>query len=77
MRHEELYEESLRLKDLVATYKKSSDYNNLEETILELIEVYGSLNYCEEDEYLEEIIDLYKELTEVYIFKKSISCDMS
>lgn len=72
MGYSDLYEESLRLTDLVNEYKESKNYDKLEETLLQLIEVYGSLNYSDEDEYLEEVIDSYKELKDIYVLKRKI-----
>lgn len=72
MGYSDLYEESLRLTDLVNEYKESKNYDKLEETLLQLIEVYGSLNYSDEDEYLEEVIDSYKELKDIYVLKRKV-----
>lgn len=72
MGYSDLYEESLRLTDLVNEYKESKNYDKLEETLLQLIEVYGSLNYTDEDEYLEEVIDSYKELKDIYVLKRKV-----
>ena len=72
MGYSDLYEESLRLTDLVSEYKENKDYDKMEETLLELIEVYGSLNYSDEDEYLEEVIDSYKELKDIYVLKRKV-----
>ena len=46
--HPELYEESLRLEDLIEEYKDNND-SKLENTLLEIIPLYEGLNYCEED----------------------------
>ncbi len=72
MGYSDLYEESLRLTDLVNEYKESKNYDKLEETLLQLIEVYGSLNYSDEDEYLEEVIDSNKELKDIYVLKRKV-----
>lgn len=66
MTHPELYEESLRLQDLVEEYRGNNDYKRLEEVLLELDIVYDGLNYCDEDEYLDYKCDLYKELYDMY-----------
>ena len=55
---------------MISEYRKSNYFESLEETILQLIEVYDSLNYLGKDEYLEEIIKLYKELRDLYIINK-------
>ena len=65
--HPELYEESLRLEDLVEKYKITKDYKKLEKILLELSIVYDRLNYCDEDEYLEDLIKTYVKLSEIYI----------
>lgn len=70
MKEVEFYSESIRLNELISEYRNSNDFESLEETILELIEVYDSLNYLGKDEYLEEIIKLYKELRDLYIINK-------
>lgn len=70
MRHPEYYERSLELQDKVKEYKSNKEYDKLEETLIELIEVYSGLNFCEEDEYLEEVIECYKTLKDIYIIKK-------
>ena len=70
MKEIEFYNESIRLKDLINEYRNSNDFKSLEEAILELIEVYDSLNYLGKDEYLEEIIKLYKDLRDLYIENK-------
>ena len=72
MGYSDLYEESLRLTELVNEYKESKNYDKLEETLLQLIEVYGSFNYSDEDEYLEEVIDSYKELKDIYVLKRKV-----
>lgn len=66
MTHPELYEESLRLQDLVEEYRNNNDYKRLEKVLLELDIVYDGLNYCDEDEYLDDMCDLYKELYDMY-----------
>lgn len=65
--HPELYEESLRLEDLVEKYKTTKDYKKMEKILLELSIVYDRLNYCDEDEYLEDLIKTYVKLSEIYI----------
>lgn len=70
MKEVEFYNESIRLNELISEYRNSNDFESLEETILQLIEVYDSLNYLGKDEYLEEIIKLYKELRDLYIINK-------
>ena len=70
MKEVEFYNESIRLNELISEYRNSNDFESLEETILQLIEVYDSLNYLGKDEYLEEIIKLYKELRDLYIMNK-------
>lgn len=64
--HPELYEESLELEDNISLYKEQNDTNNLEKSLKELIDVYSGLNYCEEDEYLENIVNCYFELAKIY-----------
>lgn len=63
--HNELIDESYELEDLVSQYKSENNYEKLEETLLNLIDVYDGLNYCEEDDYLEYIIDCYTLLCEI------------
>ena len=70
MKEVEFYNESIKLNELISEYRTSNDFESLEETILQLIEVYDSLNYLGKDEYLEEIIKLYKELRDLYIINK-------
>lgn len=65
--HPELYEESLILEDLIEDYKLSNDFNNLEKVLLEILPIYEGLNYCEEDEYLENMNEVYNELLKIYL----------
>lgn len=65
--HPEFYEESLRLEDLIEEYKTNNDFNNLEKVLLEILPIYDGLNYCEEDEYLENMNDVYNDLLTIYI----------
>lgn len=65
--HPELYEESLRLEDLINEYKQNNDYNNLEKALLDIIPIYVGLNYCEEDEYLDNMNEVYNDLLNIYI----------
>ena len=44
MKEVEFYNESIRLNELISEYRNSNDFESLEETILQLIEVYDSLN---------------------------------
>lgn len=72
MRCKELYQESLKLTELVKEYKEKKYYDDLEETLLELTEVYSDLNRFKEDIYLEDMLIYYKELAQLYIIKQSI-----
>ena len=63
--HPELYEESLGVEDLIKEYKDNDD-SKLEKTLLEIIPLYEGLNYCEEDEYLENLNEVYNNLLTIY-----------
>ena len=63
--HPELYDKSLDLQDAVKKFKASNKLKELEKTLLELASIYNALNFCEEDEYLEDVIDCYLQLIDV------------
>ena len=65
--HPDLYEESIELEDLVKEYTSSKKYKELEKCLIRLVDVYNSLNYCEEDEYIEELIETHLKLINIYL----------
>jgi len=65
--HPDLYEESIELEDLVKEYTSSKKYKELEKCLIRLVDVYNSLNYCEEDEYIEELIEAHLKLINIYL----------
>lgn len=69
--HPQLLEESFMLEDEIEILKQKNDLINLEKSLIRIIEVYESLNYCEEDDYLENIIDCYVDLCEINKENKS------
>lgn len=64
--HPELREESFELEDLIEKYKASNDMENLEKTLKRMIEVLEGLNFSEEDEYLEDVVDCYAQLCQIH-----------
>lgn len=64
--HQQLQEESWELEDLVKKYQAENNTQKLEQTLILLIEDYEGLNYCEEDDYLENMVDCYLLLANIY-----------
>lgn len=68
--HPNLYDESFRLEDLASEYQENKKYKELEKVLLDLVEIYDGLNYCDEDEYIEDLIKTYKRLGEIYLVNR-------
>lgn len=65
--HTDLYNESIELEDLVEEYLSSKNTIELEKVLIRLTEVYNQLNYRDEDEYLEELINTHLKLINIYL----------